>query len=295
MRDPLFGNKVAAAILVVLLLAVGLPVIVTTFAELAAHLGTHHDEEAPYPGGVVYFPGTLEVSAETEAEPVVDLGTLMASADAERGARGAAICSSCHSFDKGGPNGTGPHLWDVVGREVASVPGFSYSSAMSGLGGDWTYEKLDALLENSQGYIPGTQMAQKIRKADKRADILAYLGSLSDDPVPFPEPAPVEPPAGEEVVPEEDTAESEAAESAADTVESRPALPGEAVLPEDQRNDPGDEGYPGDESHAQSDYRSSDPDGEDTSGTAEDGGEGLPNAEAAQTAEEQAGNPGGQQ
>ena len=96
------------------------------------------------------------------------------------------MCKSCHTFDKGGAQGTGPNLWDVVGRGVASVDGFRYSSALTGAGGDWTYERLDAYLQNSQAYVPGTAMVQRVGKAEHRADIIAYLRSLSDAPAPLP-------------------------------------------------------------------------------------------------------------
>ena len=262
MKDPLYGNKVAAAVLIVLLLAVGLPTVVGTLRELSEHLSHHDDHESPYPGGVLYLPGSLEVAA-VEEEEKVDLGTLLAAASAERGQAAAAICASCHSFEKGGVNGTGPNLWDIVNRPVANVSGFSYTSALQGLGGVWSYERLDPYLENSQGYVSGTQMAQKIRKENKRADILAYLGTLSDDPVPFPEPAPVEEAAGDELAEGTEDAldESAAGEVATGTeaglegaggvipegVMGMPSMPGEATLPDSEVNNPGDDGYPGDD------------------------------------------------
>ncbi|WP_051882047.1 c-type cytochrome [Parvularcula oceani] len=301
MRDPLYGNKVAAAILVVLLLAVGLPVVVSTLSELAEHAGAHHEFDEENPFGLAYIPAeiSLEGGAAAVDEPEVDLGTLLASADAERGARSAAICSSCHSFDQGGPNGTGPNLWDVVGRPVASHPGYAYSSALQSLGGEWTYEQLDPYLENSQSYVPGTQMAQRISKEEKRADILAYLQTLSTDPVPFPEPAPIEETAeGEEDVVD---AEEEAAEAAADTIDFEAAEPGEAVIgDETEVNERGDDGFPGDIAKEGSSYRSSDepssspdvPDQTDAEGLGEDltgdyEGSGLPDVEAARESYEE--------
>ncbi|WOI53165.1 c-type cytochrome [Parvularcula sp. LCG005] len=199
MKDPLYGNKVAAAILVTLLLAVGLPIILGTLtAVFAGHHGAHHDEENPW--GLAYTPTEITVDGATEAvaEVEVDLGTLLANASAERGERAAGLCGACHTFEKGGSNGIGPNLWGVMGREVAGVSGYGYSAALQSVGGEWTYEKVDHLLENSQSFAPGTSMAQMVRKDDKRADILAYLQTLSDNPMPFPEPAPVAEPEGEE-------------------------------------------------------------------------------------------------
>ncbi|GGY46887.1 c-type cytochrome [Parvularcula lutaonensis] len=227
MKDPLFTNKLAAAILIVLLIFIGLPVIINTFVTLASgHHGDHHfDEENPF--GLAYTPYSELVGAPAAAqeEEKVSLGCLLAEADPERGKRGAGICASCHSFDQGGANGTGPALWNVVGRDIASVEGYSYSSALASMEGEWTYEKLDQYLYDSQAYVPGTQMAQKIRKDNKRADILAYLGTLtSGDPVPFPECV-----TSEEMA-EGDTPMEEAAESAADRADFEVPGPGEAEL-----------------------------------------------------------------
>ena len=58
------------------------------------------------------------IAAPAAAAPV-DLGTLLASADAERGKGTAKLCASCHTFDQGGANRVGPNLWGVVGRDVA--------------------------------------------------------------------------------------------------------------------------------------------------------------------------------
>lgn len=226
MKDSLFTNKLAAAILIVLLLFIGLPVISHTFIVLLeGHHGDHHyEEENPF--GLAYTPYAELVGAAAagaEEEEVVSLGCLLADADPARGERGAGICASCHSFNEGGANGTGPNLWNIVGRDIAGVAGFGYSSALEGLEGDWTYEKLDPYLYDSQAYVPGTQMAQKIRKDNKRADILAYLGTLTNgDPVPFPE---CVPPASDE-----DTPMEEVAEDAADRADFEAPDPGEAEL-----------------------------------------------------------------
>jgi cytochrome c len=263
MKDALFSNKLAAAVLIVLLLFIGLPVITNTMAEVfGGHHGDHHFEE-DNPFGLSYTPyaelvGGAASTGEEEVE--VSLGCLMQEASAERGARAAAICSSCHSFDEGGANGTGPNLWNVVGRDIASVGGYSYSGALQGLEGDWTYENLDPYLYDSQGFVSGTQMAQKIRKDGKRADILAYLGTLtSGEPAAYPECTP--PAADGEAVAEGETSEGdtpmeEAAAGAADRTDFEVPEPGEETLPDSTVNNPGDDGYPADPEQ-NSDLRSS--------------------------------------
>ena len=70
-----------------------------------------------------------------------------------------------------------------------SHEGFNYSAALKGKGGDWTFEELDNFIHNPKGAIPGTIMAfAGIPSADERADVLAYLRTLSDSPVPLPTP-----------------------------------------------------------------------------------------------------------
>jgi cytochrome c len=193
MKDPLFGNKLAAAALVIALLYFGLPILVNIFVGGGSHHGgDYHGEVDPENPLHLAYPVEIKLEgAPVVDEPEIDLGTLLAAASVDRGARAVGACKSCHTFEQGGANGTGPNLWDIVGHPVAAIEGFGYTTALQEFGGTWTYERLDKYLENSKAYIPGTEMAQRVRKEGKRADILAYLQSLSDNPVPFPEPAPV--------------------------------------------------------------------------------------------------------
>ncbi len=124
------------------------------------------------------------------AEPEVDLATLLVTADAAKGEGVARQCVSCHTFEEGGRDGIGPNLWNIVGRDIASGP-FGYSEALAAEAGAWTYEALDAYLENPARAVPGNRMAfAGIRRDAQRADLLAYLGSLSLNPLPFPQAAP---------------------------------------------------------------------------------------------------------
>ncbi|MEM1409252.1 MAG: c-type cytochrome [Pseudomonadota bacterium] len=190
MKDPLFTNKLAGAALVTLIFAVGVPVIIQTMETLlSGHHGDHHYEESnPFDLSYVPYEELVGGPAPAKEEVKVSLGCLLAEADPSRGQAAAALCTSCHSFDEGGGNMQGPALWNVVNRDVGGVDGYAYTSALQNFDGAWTYENLDAYLYNSQAYISGTAMAQKIGKDKKRANILAYLGTLkSGDPVPFPE------------------------------------------------------------------------------------------------------------
>jgi len=116
------------------------------------------------------------------------LAALLAGAEVAAGEQAARICAACHSFEQGGPNKIGPRLWGVVGRDIAAVEDFSYSDALAQKEGSWTYQELDAYLENPRAWAPGTKMAfAGIKQADRRADVIRYLRSLSEDPEPLPE------------------------------------------------------------------------------------------------------------
>lgn len=186
MQDPLLGNKIAAAGLTALLLVFGLPQLTAAVFGGGHHGG--HAEELHLAYCCVELDSADAAGGEEEAP--YDLGALMANASVSGGERRAALCQSCHTFEQGGANGTGPNLWNIVNRPVASVSGFNYTSALQDAGGEWTYERLDAYLQNSQEYIPGTAMAQRFPRDNQRADLLAYLGSLSANPAPYPAPAP---------------------------------------------------------------------------------------------------------
>lgn len=124
------------------------------------------------------------------AEAAVPLGVLLASATADDGAKVAKKCASCHNFEQGGANKTGPGLYGVVERPIASHEGFSYSTALTDAAATyktWTYEHLNDFLTSPKAFAPGTKMTfAGLRSEKDRANLLAYLQSLSDTPVPFP-------------------------------------------------------------------------------------------------------------
>ena len=130
-------------------------------------------------------------------EPEQPIENLLASASIEKGQATAKQCQACHTLEKGGPNRVGPNLWGVVGRQRASEPGFSYSAAMKAKGGTWTFDELNKFLTNPRGYITGTAMTfAGLSREQQRADVIDFLHTLSDSPLPLPKaaanaPAPV--------------------------------------------------------------------------------------------------------
>lgn len=116
-----------------------------------------------------------------------DFAQLLAAADPAKGERDAAICKACHNFAAGAGTKIGPDLHGVVGRDIASVEGFSYSSALKAKGGKWTYERLNEFLTNPRQWAPGTKMTfVGFKQAEKRAAVIAYLRSITDNPPPLP-------------------------------------------------------------------------------------------------------------
>jgi cytochrome c len=129
-------------------------------------------------------------SATPAKAPEQPIEVLMAAASAEKGQATAKQCASCHTLVKGGANLVGPNLWGIVDRPRASEAGFNYSAAMKAKGGKWTYGELNKFLAGPRGYIPGTAMSfAGLAREQQRADVIAYLRTLSDSPVPLPKAA----------------------------------------------------------------------------------------------------------
>lgn len=124
------------------------------------------------------------------AKEEVSIATLLQSADPARGEKAFKVCAACHTADKGGANKVGPNLWGIVNRPVASHEGFGYSAPMkefAGGGNKWDFEHLNKFLTSPKGLVKGTAMGYAgNKKDDSRADLIAYLRTLSDDPAPLP-------------------------------------------------------------------------------------------------------------
>ena len=115
---------------------------------------------------------------------------LLASASVEHGAQIAKQCGACHNIQEGQGPKVGPDLYDVVGRKIASVAGFNYSAALKAMSGTWTFAELNKWLLDPRKDVPGTAMTfAGLANEKQRADIIAYLDTLSKHPVPLPKPA----------------------------------------------------------------------------------------------------------
>jgi len=157
------------------------------------------------------------------------LAMLLASGDAAAGAKAAAgRCGTCHSFEQGGPSGTGPNLYGIYGSPVGGHSGsFAYSSALKDVGGSWGYENMDEWLKSPRGFAPGTKMSfAGLGNAEDRADLLLYLRELGGGPA-LPEVEEAAPAEGEgepEVISDEDGL-AEPAKLEAEAMANQPADP----------------------------------------------------------------------
>jgi cytochrome c len=132
-------------------------------------------------------PAAAPAAAAPAETPIADR---LKTADAAAGEKSAKVCTACHSFDAAGTNKVGPGLYGVVGRQPGAHPGFKYSDGMTKFGATnaaWTYEMLDTYLTNPKTEVPGNKMAfAGLKKANERANVIAYLRTLADSPAPLP-------------------------------------------------------------------------------------------------------------
>ena len=143
------------------------------------------------PGFIIEAAEEEEGAGGGEAVTEEPIATLLASATPDAGAAVFKKCTACHTPENGGANKVGPNLWNIVNRPIASHEGFSYSAAMKDFsqGGSvvWDYEHLSHFLAAPKAYIKGTAMGfAGVKKPDERANLIAYLRTLSDSPAPLP-------------------------------------------------------------------------------------------------------------
>ncbi|MFT3733390.1 MAG: cytochrome c family protein [Hyphomicrobium sp.] len=186
MTDSFEFTKVAGAVLSALLLIFGTRTII--------EMNVGHSPEKPGYTLPAAAPSASAPAAGSEpAAPAAseDVGkeviALLPKANAEKGKAIFKQCQACHVSQKGQTPTVGPNLWDVVNRKKASYPGYKYSEAMQKKGGDWTFDDLAHFIHGPKIFVPGTKMQFKgLGTPSDEADVIAYLATLADTPVPLP-------------------------------------------------------------------------------------------------------------
>lgn len=108
--------------------------------------------------------------------------TTLMNGDASRGWDLFQPCTACHSYAAGEPNRIGPNLHGIVGRPIASAPGYSYSEYILRLQGNWTPERLNAFIFEHKRFAQGSHMAfHNLVELSDRADLIAWLRTISPD------------------------------------------------------------------------------------------------------------------
>jgi cytochrome c len=135
-------------------------------------------------------PAAEPAGGAPKQEALAPIAPLLAKADVAAGETFAKkVCTACHTFNEGGKAGVGPNLYGVVGGPHGHMEGFNYSPGLKAKSGAWTFDELNEWLHKPSSYVSGTRMAfPGINSDQQRADVIAYLRSLSPTPVPLPAP-----------------------------------------------------------------------------------------------------------
>jgi cytochrome c len=95
-------------------------------------------------------------------------------------------CGRCHTTTPESHK-VGPNLWGIVGRDKAALARVRYSETLKAWSGAWTYEDLNTYLYGPTLTSPGGLMEIRgVPDETERVNLIAYLRTLSDKPLPLP-------------------------------------------------------------------------------------------------------------
>ena len=191
--------------------------IVALGSTLAVGEVFHHEEvdSCAEDGSDGYCPAYVaEATATTgEAEAEQPIAFFLATADATRGENVFKKCTACHNAASGGAHALGPNLYGVMGANIASKPGYSYSDALAGVEGAWDWENMSAWLASPRNFVSGNKMTfAGLSDPQDRADVMLWLNQQGSSLAVPPPPA-----MDEEVAEAEDAAAEGELQPAADS------------------------------------------------------------------------------
>lgn len=174
-----------------IVIAIALPIIILLLSGGLGGFIYRTEKIVQNPGFAIEVVDASDVSSAPKGLPdVIEIGKIMAQADADAGKAVFNKCAVCHTIGNGEANKVGPNLWGILGGPVTHKQDFAYSTAMVEKAKTlkkWGYEELYRYLYAPKAYVPGTKMAFAGIKNDKdRANLIAYLRKMSSSPMALP-------------------------------------------------------------------------------------------------------------
>lgn len=162
----------------------GAGIVALGLSSISSHYFQADKPHAPHEAGYK-IEGVISSDAGATAEPAVE--EVLAKADVAKGEGIFKKCVACHTITAGGASGIGPNLHAVIDAKIGGhSPGFAYSAALSGHGGNWDWANLYAWLKSPSSFATGTKMTfAGLPNPQDRADVIAYMNTQgSNKPLP---------------------------------------------------------------------------------------------------------------
>jgi cytochrome c len=99
----------------------------------------------------------------------------------DRGAQVFRACVACHTLDSDDGNRAGPTLAGIIGRRIATAPGYDFSPALKTMDIVWTRETIAKLFEiGPNAYTPGTKMPEQVvTDPDDRQALVDFIARVT--------------------------------------------------------------------------------------------------------------------